>query len=158
MMHALRPRPRYGLRGFTLLEVLIVLAIMATLAGLAVPMYLGQREKLREDEVVSDIRLIEIKIMQYMNERDVPPPSLNELAGVKRKDPWGRNYEYLQILGNPTPTGMRKDRNLHPINSDFDLFSRGPDGATSQNLQNPYSKDDIIRANNGRFVGRASNY
>ena len=147
-----------GYAGFTLVELLIVLAIIGTLAGLAVPMYLGHREKLRGEEVVADIRRIELKVTQYVSERDVPPPSLNDLPGITRKDPWGRNYEYLRIMGNPSPGGVRKDRNLHPINSDYDLYSRGRDGATSQNLQHPASKDDIIRANNGRFVGRAVDY
>lgn len=158
MKNCVSDRRLKGHPGLTLVELLIVLAIMATLAGLAIPRYLGHREKLRAEEVVADLRQIELKVTQYMSERDLPPPSLNDLPGMNRKDPWGRNYQYLRIMGNPTPSGVRKDRNLHPINSDYDLYSRGPDGQTAQNLQHPASQDDIIRANNGRFVGRASDY
>ena len=52
----------------------------------------------------------------------------------------------------------RQDRFLRPVNRDFDIFSRGPDGETSDNLTDPYSLDDIIRANDGGFVGIAADY
>jgi general secretion pathway protein G len=45
-----------------------------------------------------------------------------------------------------------------PINSDFDLYSVGKDGQSQDPLTAPVSRDDIVRANNGRFVGLASTY
>lgn len=53
---------------------------------------------------------------------------------------------------------MRKDRNLVPINSDYDLYSAGHDGATLPPLLAPVSRDDVIRANNGGFIGLASDF
>lgn len=52
----------------------------------------------------------------------------------------------------------RKDHNLHPINSDFDLYSSGADGQSSKPLTAGASKDDIIRANNGSFYGYGKDY
>ena len=52
----------------------------------------------------------------------------------------------------------RKDHNLHPLNSDFDLYSMGPDGESQPALTAKASWDDIIRASDGGFVGRASRY
>jgi len=54
--------------------------------------------------------------------------------------------------------GARKDKNDFPITTDFDLYSLGPDGQTHQNLQNAKSRDDIVRAGEGAFVGKASTY
>ncbi|MSR24620.1 MAG: hypothetical protein EXR96_05970 [Nitrospiraceae bacterium] len=52
----------------------------------------------------------------------------------------------------------RKDRFLVPINSDYDLYSMGPDGQSSQPLTVPVSMDDIIHASDGAYVGLAENF
>ena len=52
----------------------------------------------------------------------------------------------------------RKDKNLVPLNSDFDLYSMGPDGASQPPLAAPVSHDDIIRASDGAYVGSAEGY
>ena len=74
------------------------------------------------------------------------------------KDPWGNNYQYLNI---ETTTGlgkMRKDRFLVPLNTDFDLYSMGKDGDSQSPLTAEVSHDDIIRANDGEYIGIASEY
>jgi general secretion pathway protein G len=53
---------------------------------------------------------------------------------------------------------VRKDRNLVPINTDFDLYSVGPDGDSQAPLTAAASRDDIVRANDGRFIGKAEDY
>jgi hypothetical protein len=50
------------------------------------------------------------------------------------------------------------DHSLVPINTDFDLYSMGPDGRNSPPLTAKHSRDDIVRANNGAFIGVASDY
>ncbi len=45
-----------------------------------------------------------------------------------------------------------------PINSDFDLYSMGKDGRSVGPLTARHSRDDIVRASNGRFVGLAEDY
>jgi general secretion pathway protein G len=52
----------------------------------------------------------------------------------------------------------RKDKNLIPINSDFDLFSMGPDGMSTSPLTANISRDDIVRGRNGDFYGVAVDY
>ena len=74
-------------------------------------------------------------------------------------DPWGKPYRYLPLYARPANLNdARKDHNLHPINSDFDLYSMGPDGESNKPLTSQKSRDDIIRANDGGFVGKASTY
>lgn len=53
------------------------------------------------------------------------------------------------------PQKPRKDRFLHPINSDYDLYSRGKDGESVEPLTAQKSHDDVIRANDGAFIGLA---
>jgi len=45
-----------------------------------------------------------------------------------------------------------------PINSDYDLYSKGPDGLSLKPLTAAPSRDDIVRANNGSFIGIAADY
>ena len=76
------------------------------------------------------------------------------------RDPWDNPYEYLNVQSNAPGTKgkRRKDKNLVPINSDYDLYSCGPDGVSVPPLTAMASRDDIIRANNGAFVGVAADY
>jgi len=61
--------------------------------------------------------------------------------------------------GPPGPPALpRKDRFLVPINSDYDLYSKGKDGQSNAPLTVPVSHDDIIRAANGAYVGVAANF
>jgi general secretion pathway protein G len=63
------------------------------------------------------------------------------------------------VFRTPSDTGKaRKDKNLVPINSEFDLYSAGRDGDTLPPLVAKPSRDDVVRANDGRFVGLASTY
>ncbi|MBW2244968.1 MAG: prepilin-type cleavage/methylation domain-containing protein, partial [Deltaproteobacteria bacterium] len=52
----------------------------------------------------------------------------------------------------------RKDRFLVPINTSFDLYSMGKDGQTRAPLNPPVSRDDVVRANDGSFIGLAERY
>jgi general secretion pathway protein G len=45
-----------------------------------------------------------------------------------------------------------------PVNSTFDLYSLGPDGKSSPPFTAAPSQDDIVRANDGGFIGLASDY
>ena len=54
--------------------------------------------------------------------------------------------------------GARKDKFLVPLNTDYDLYSRGQDGESAGPLTASESKDDVIRALDGRYVGLASDF
>ena len=53
---------------------------------------------------------------------------------------------------------MRKDRFLVPINTNFDLYSMGPDGKSVPPLTAQASQDDIIWASDGEYIGPAAQY
>jgi general secretion pathway protein G len=73
-------------------------------------------------------------------------------------DPWGRPYVYLSFAGLNGKGQMRKDKNLNPINTLFDLYSVGADGQSRLPLTVPVSKDDVIWANDGNYIGLASQF
>ena len=58
----------------------------------------------------------------------------------------------------PGHEGVRKDRFLVPLNTDYDLYSMGKDGESTAPLTARQSRDDIIRADNGGFIGLASEF
>lgn len=147
-------------RAFTLLEVLVVLGILAVLATLAVPAYRGYLERARIKEAVLAIHAIENEIDAFRLEWRKLPGGLAALGLDQKLDPWGNPYVYLRIQGAP-PSVMgqvRKDKFLVPLNSDYDLYSKGPDGDSKPPLPAQQSRDDIVRASDGAFVGVATDY
>jgi general secretion pathway protein G len=86
------------------------------------------------------------------------PDSLDEIFEEIPLDPWGNPYKYTNILNSGGLGKLRKDKNLVPINSDYDLYSMGPDGKTASALTAAISQDDIVRGRNGLFVGLATDY
>jgi general secretion pathway protein G len=147
----------HHVHGFTLLELMTVVAIIGVVAGIAIPNYLAYRDKTTMAKVMSDINNIEAALTEYMQQSTVFPLTLADVGLSRLIDPWGNPYEYWPITGDKQQQ-VRKDRNLHPINTDFDLYSKGKDGNTALPLTAKASQDDIIRANNGSYIGLASNY
>ncbi len=153
-------RKKWHRVAFTLIELLIVLAIIATLMGVGMPLYQNQLQRARIMVAISDIRSMKERIKDYLFENMRLPDTLTEVPGSKRLDPWGNPYEYLNIeAGGPGIASIwRTDRFFVPINTDYDLYSKGKDGDSAKGLQRRESWDDILRANNGSFVGVASKF
>lgn len=145
--------------GFTLVELVITMAVVVTLAAIAIPSYTRTRELTRIQKAIADIRHLEMSIEAYAASRGPLPDNLADLGpGVPQSDPWGNPYQYLNFANANGKGAFRKDRFLVPINSTYDLYSMGPDGASMPPLTAGPSRDDIVRANDGAFVGPASQY
>lgn len=151
------PSERY--LGFTLIEWLVALALVGTIAGIGVPAYYEYVDKADIADAVVDIRSIEQFITRYEVRNGELPDSLAD-TGAGFTDPWGNPYQYLRIegAGLKGKGAVRKDKKLNPINSDYDLYSMGKDGDSKKPLTAKASHDDIVRAANGAFVGLAINY
>ncbi len=135
-----------------------IIGILSTIAG---PIFSDYVDRVRAAQAIQDISAISKSITAYtMNNGDRLPDSLKAVGMDAMRDPWGNPYQYLNLT-DPSLKGKgapRKDRNLVPINSDYDLYSMGKDGASVSPLTAKASRDDIVRANNGRFIGRAADY
>jgi general secretion pathway protein G len=146
-------------RGFTLVEVLTVVAVLSALTALALPQFASYRLQAQIAKCIADIRTLDTSVRLYKMSNGALPSLLSEVANGNTLDSWGQPYQYLKVEGNTKAKGQaRKDRFLVPINSDFDLYSMGPDQKSTAPLTAKASQDDIIRANDGRYIGLASDY
>jgi len=124
-------------RGFTLIEIMVVMVILGILAGLIIPRIMGRPEEARRTKARIQIESIETALKLYKLDNGSYPtteqglqalvelPSVGKLANAWReggylekgrvpKDPWDSEYIYL----------------CPGIHGDFDLVSYGADGET----------------------------
>lgn len=154
-------RSEKRVKALTLVELLLVIAILGTLGAIALPVYTNYIDKARNSAAIADIRGIESEIIKFQAERGMPPDTLAQAGLPTQLDPWGNPYQYLRLLGVPQHAlhgNWRRDRFTNPLNTDFDLYSMGKDGKSAPALTAKDSHDDIVRANNGAFLGLASEY
>ena len=118
--------------GFTLVEMLLVLVILATLAAVVVPKFAGRSKQAKETSARSQIANLEISLDMFETDNGYYPSGsdgLNELVNQPNNatswqgpylkkgvpvDPWGNNY-VCEYPGKQN-------------NGGYDLMSMGPDG------------------------------
>jgi general secretion pathway protein G len=138
---------------------MLVIALIAILAAFALPSYKTYVDRTKVSRVVADFGNIELAIAKYrLSNNDALPPTLAALGMGAMRDPWNQPYSYLPFDASTNRGQMRKDRNLVPINSDYDLYSIGEDGASVPPLTARPSLDDVVRGNDGHFIGLAKDY
>lgn len=127
-------RQRSRIKGFTLIEILVVVVILGILAALVVPRIMERPDEARVIAAKSDIRAIVSALKLYRLDNGVYPSTDQGLVALVvrpdtgviprnwkqggyldrvPKDPWGAPYQYL----NPG------------VNGEIDVFSLGADGA-----------------------------
>ena len=147
-------------KGFSLLELMVVLVVSTLLLTLAMPAYDGYTSRAKVTRAMGDIAALSLEIEQFrLKNRDRVPMTLDELGVDIPLDPWQQPYEYLNIIdAGPGKGDFRKDGKLNPLNTDYDLYSIGKDGKSAGPLSAKASRDDIVRANNGAFIGLGEDY
>jgi general secretion pathway protein G len=145
-------------QGFTLVELLIAIVILMTIAAIAIPSFLAARESARVARAVGDIAAIETGIALYDVTNNGLPDTLAQAGFGSLLDPWGAPYQYLNHEDMKGNGQARKDRFLVPLNDDYDLYSMGPDGVSTGPITAKASQDDIIRAGTGSFIGVAADF
>lgn len=144
--------------GFSLIELIIVIALIATLAAIAINVYADVTSEARVVKAIADVRILEDEIAAFELYNNRLPNSLAEIGRDTLMDPWGQGYQYLNFATVSGKGQMRKDRFLVPLNSTYDLYSRGKDGQSQAPITAKVSQDDILRANDGAYIGLAAQY
>ena len=140
------------LHGFTLVELLVVVAILAALALVALPAGFNYVEKVRVARCVGDVQAINNEIQSYFIDKGAYPNSLNDIGRGTFLDPWGQPYQYTNVAAGGAPLWGSIDQ-LNSAN-DYDLYSKGPDRQTNTpDYVADTCEDDIVRASDGSFCG-----
>lgn len=141
-----------------MVELTITVAIILTIAAIAIPNLVSAVGLAKTARAVGDVTDIEQDIAAYQSVYGVLPDDLSQLGLSSYNDPWQNPYEYLNHSTMKGNGKARKDRFLVPLNSDYDLYSDGPDGQSTSPITAKPSQDDIIRAADGDYVGIAADF
>jgi len=136
-------------KGFSLVELITVMGIIAVLATMSIPAYNSYINEAKNSHAIGDIRTLSTDISAYYIDRGNYPTDLSVINRGGFKDPWKNAYVYKQ-----SSTLMDKD-NFGKLNSDYDICSTGSTGnGTVEDVGGfPANDDDIVRSNDGSFVG-----
>lgn len=130
-MNRIKPKSKLKRSGFTLVEMLLVLVILATLAAIVVPKFAGRTEQARITAAETQIRNLELVLDTYEVDNGFYPKGSDGLEDLVEQpsntqnwrgpyveeiplDPWGNAYVY-ECPGKHNT-------------SSFDIMSMGPDG------------------------------
>ncbi len=116
-------------RGFTLIEILLVVVIIGIIVGIAVPKMAGKIGMSLDVAARASIKSVETTIQSYEMEHLCLPDSLSDLIKVKNGkgpylkpsellDPWGQTFQYSKPGSH---------------NRGFDLSTKSPEGAEFNN-------------------------
>ena len=98
-------------RGFTLVEIVVVMAIVVTVLSIAVPYYTNAMIKAKESVLMSNLFTMRSVIDQYTYDKEEPPQSLDDLVseGYLRDvplDPFTESRTTWEIITDTGPTGQ----------------------------------------------------
>ncbi|CNE84795.1 general secretion pathway protein G [Yersinia nurmii] len=130
-------------KGFTLLEVMIVIVILGLLASLTIPNLMGNKNKADIQKVITDIATFENALDMYRLDNGLFPSEeqgIKSLVEMPLEEPLPKNFRsngYLRRLPKDPWGNSYIIRNPGFYNS-IDVFSKGPDGevGTSDDIGN----------------------
>jgi general secretion pathway protein G len=122
---------KHNIRGFTLIELMVVLVILGVLAALVVPSIIGRTDDARVTAARTDIATISQALKLYRLDNGAYPTVAQGLAALAVKPtspPLPSNWKtYLEKLPND-PWGRPYGYATPGVKGEFDVFSYGADG------------------------------
>lgn len=119
--------------GFTLIELMITLAILATILTLAAPYYFGNVDATRESVLQEDLYLMRDAIDKHFADTGKYPDTLDDLVGARYlrkipRDPITEKTDSWVVAAPPDPT----------LGAVFDVHSGAPGKARDGSLFNQW--------------------
>jgi len=119
-------------RGFTLLEILVVVVILGILASLVLPNFLGRTDQARAIAAKHDIQTLVGVLKLYKLDNGFYPSTAQGLQALVKKpetDPVPRNWKQPYIDQLPKDPWDRPYQYLNPgVHGSIDVFTLGADG------------------------------
>ncbi len=111
-------------KGFTLIEIMVVVIILGLLAGLVLPRVLGQEEKARINTAKTQIRSLETALDNFKLDNGFYPTTDQGLDALIKKPETGRIPNKWRDGGYLKPARIPKD----PWSKDYVYISPGSEG------------------------------
>ena len=106
--HAPAGTPAAAPRGFTLLELMIVVTILAIISAIGVPQYMSALRTARIGKAKHELVTISNAVQAFAANNDGQLPlTLHQVGFGARTDPWGTPYQY-GVVGNVLPSADRR--------------------------------------------------
>jgi len=117
-------------KGFTLIELMVVVMIIGILAALAIPSFVNATTKSKQGKAKADLRTYGTALELYYTDNDTYPET-GSLANLKPTymktipdDPWGHDYVFV--------------KNGTGASATYDLYSQGSDtGSSTDDIKIP---------------------
>jgi general secretion pathway protein G len=139
------PRACGGAAGFTFIEIMVVVAILAILAALVIPRIMGRTDDAKRTAAKVQIRNIEGALQLYKLDNGVYPSTEQGLKALVEKpsvgvipkkwkiggylpklpeDPWGNPYKYM----SPGQSSIQTSGQSTGLRAEYEIISLGTDG------------------------------
>ena len=132
-------------RGFTILELLIVIAVIAILVGIALPRFRGMQEEGFITQAKGELRTLQTAVESYYIHNNAYPDNWpddiegatpNIIGGTAPTDPFYPGTDYMYYRGGTN-------------NQYYVIYSVGPDGDGSAGIN---ASDEIVETNGGSCI------
>lgn len=117
-------------RGFTIVELLIVIVVIAILAAISIVAYTGIQQRARDSSRTAAVQQIQKSLEVYRAENGVYPPGLSTGSNAPSgfSGMWGSGYSYsVDTAGNwfrrLTEGGVSTSAPVDPINNNEHYFA-----------------------------------
>ncbi len=141
----LTPHACGGTAGFTFIEIMVVVAILAILAALVIPRIMGRTDDAKRTAAKVQIRNIEGALQLYKLDNGVYPSTEQGLKALVEKpsvgvipkkwklggylpklpeDPWANPYKYL----SPSQSPIQSSGQSSALKAEYEIISLGTDG------------------------------
>ncbi len=152
---------RKRVKGFTLMELMIVVAVLAIIAAILIPNFRGITSEAKNSTAKADLRNLKMAVILYQNQFNVLPDD----SSIEKFEECLQNYSPRVVDRVPvdpwSPTGAKYQYDVAADNSTFAIWSVGQNGSSDTTVGNDAitfgaNADDIVATNAKDINGSTS--